>query len=315
MLAEEKAVLWDSEVEEQAKNIAGSRNSSKGTTSMWFSHLAWWLPSSSWWMILGLCFGLALLVSSLGFKRVVYFVSLGYAFSITGIALLSSVLWFRGLHLWTLLHGGLLVLYGVRLGSFLTARERRPSYKKELEEIQERSKDMTLFVRVMIWLSVSLLYVLMASAYLYHLHFALKNKGSFSWLAVAGIAVMGFGLFLEALADWQKSAFKADKPSSFCNVGLYRWVRTPNYLGEIIFWLGNLLAGVSFLLTFWQWVTVLVGTLCIFLIMMGSAKRLEAKQQERYGQQKEFQEYIQTTPILFPWVPLYSLQHIKVYLE
>ena len=48
--------------------------------------------------------------------------------------------------------------------------------------------------------------------------------------------------------------------------------------GEVLFWLGNLLAGISAYQAYWQWAMALAGFVCITLIMMGSTKRLQAKQ-------------------------------------
>jgi hypothetical protein len=58
-----------------------------------------------------------------------------------------------------------------------------------------------------------------------------------------------------------------------------------------------------------------VGTVCIVLIMMGSAKRLERSQAERYGNLPAYNEYIRTVPVLFPFVPIYTLRNVRVYLE
>jgi len=59
----------------------------------------------------------------------------------------------------------------------------------------------------------------------------------------------------------------------------------------------------------------LVGAVCIVLIMMGSTKRLEYAQDERYGDRPEYQQYIQVVPVLFPYVPVYSLKKIRVLIE
>jgi hypothetical protein len=48
--------------------------------------------------------------------------------------------------------------------------------------------------------------------------------------------------------------------------------------------------------------------------MLGSSRRLELKQNERYGADNAYQAYARTTPILFPLVPLYSLRNLKVFL-
>ena len=65
----------------------------------------------------------------------------------------------------------------------------------------------------------------------------------------------------------------------------------------------------------WQVLVALFGWVCIVLIMMGSTKRLEKTQKARYGEDPDFQEYIKTVPVLFPWLPIYSLEKVKVYLE
>jgi len=42
--------------------------------------------------------------------------------------------------------------------------------------------------------------------------------------------------------------------------------------------------------------------------MFGSTKRLESTQISRYGRLPEYQHYSKTTPILIPYIPLYTLQ-------
>ena len=92
-------------------------------------------------------------------------------------------------------------------------------------------------------------------------------------------------------------------------------MRCPNYLGEIMFWIGGWLAGLSALAHWVHWTASLIGLVCIVLIMIGSTKRLEGKQQERYGDDPEYQRYSSTVPVLFPLVPVYSLKNVRVYLE
>jgi steroid 5-alpha reductase family enzyme len=126
---------------------------------------------------------------------------------------------------------------------------------------------------------------------------------------------MAGGLGLEALADKQKSDFKALAPNSFCNVGVYGSVRCPNYLGEILFWMGNWVLGIPVYTGWFHWVVSLVGVACIVLIMIGSTKRLEEKQGERYGGLADYQAYIRTISVLIPFVPVYTLKNVRVYLE
>jgi steroid 5-alpha reductase family enzyme len=134
-------------------------------------------------------------------------------------------------------------------------------------------------------------------------------------IAFAGVSLMWLGLSLEAIADHQKSNAKAKDPNSFVSSGLYRWVRYPNYLGEILVWNGNFFAGIVAYKTWWHWMAATIGVVCIILIMIGSTKRLESKQAQCYGEDPNYKKYVKTVPVLFPWLPIYSLINVRVYLE
>lgn len=257
----------------------------------------------------------ALLISASGFYKTVYFVSIGYAFSIAAMAVLAPVLFRDNLTWYGLLHCALLLVYGLRLGIYLLRRESTSTYQRELELQKERTAGMTPPIRILVWISVSVLYVAMFSPAL----FTLASPGPLSGFGLVmqllGAAVMVLGIGLEALADKQKSDYKARNPKRFCDVGLYRWVRCPNYFGEIVFWTGNVLMGVPFYGTLLRWIVALAGLVCITLIMMGSTKRLEHSQDDRYGAMADYQAYVRSVPVLFPFVPVYTLKNVKVYLE
>ena len=112
---------------------------------------------------------------------------------------------------------------------------------------------------------------------------------------------------LESVADHQKSAAKKLRPDRFCDTGLYRIVRCPNYFSEILFWTGCLVSGIG-TLSGWQWAVSAAGYLCIVYIMFGGARRLEIRQNGRYGSSPEYQDYVAHTPVILPFVPLYSVE-------
>ena len=66
--------------------------------------------------------------------------------------------------------------------------------------------------------------------------------------------------------------------------------------------------GYAFYNSSMKWVAALIGLICVVLIRMGSTKRLEKAQNERYGALPDYQQYIRTVPLLFPIVPVYSLK-------
>jgi len=101
----------------------------------------------------------------------------------------------------------------------------------------------------------------------------------------------------------------------FVSGGGYGFIRCPNYLGEITFWLGSFVMGLSFYTSPLLWIAALIGLACIILIMIGSTKRLERSQDARHGDQPAYQKYVHSVPVLFPIVPIYTLKKVGVYLE
>ena len=126
-----------------------------------------------------------------------------------------------------------------------------------------------------------------------------------------GFVVMLFGLILETSADLQKSAAKKKAPYALVSTGLFSFVRCPNYLGELIFWLGVLLSGTSALKGAWQWSLALLGYVLLIYIMFSGARRLEIRQKKNYGGDPAYQEYVKRVPILLPFIPLYSVEKYK----
>lgn len=261
------------------------------------------------WAALGVALLLCLVISALGFRRVDWFISIGYGLSIAAQAVVFSLVYRGALDPWTLLQQLLFAAYGARLAFYLISRERSPSFGRELQASKERSAHIVGGVKVAIWVTVSALYVAMYAPGL----FTLTSGVTSAWLIV-GIVVMAAGLFLESAADAQKSRLKAANPSTFVSTGLFGIVRSPNYLGEMVFWLGGFLSGIAAYTSIAAWLIALTGLVCIELIMLGSARRLELKQTERYGEDASYQHYVRSVPILFPLVPLYSLKTLRVYL-
>lgn len=260
------------------------------------------------WALLGVGLLLALLISALGFKRSDWFISLGYGFSITALAVLFGLANLGSLGLLDVLQLVLLAGYGLRLALHLIQRERAASFGAELAASEDRSRRIQGGVKVAIWIGVSLLYVTMAGP----TAFVLPVSES-SAVQVLGVLLMAAGLALEGVADAEKSAAKRERPGELVTTGLYRWVRFPNYFGEMVFWLGHFVTGVATYRSVAAWLIATVGLVCIQLVMLGSARRLELKQSERYSGDS-FETYVATVPVLIPFVPLRTLKNLKIYL-
>ena len=187
----------------------------------------------NFWLLFGIC----MLVSAIGFKNYVWFISLGYGFSIAAQGAAMLILYGQNLTLGTITACVVFVLYGLRLGGYLAIRE--------------------------------------------------------------------FGK-----SSYKKNNAKKINPRRFVDTGLYRIVRCPNYLGEMIFWTGVLISGIG-AVTGWQWLVVAIGYIGIIFVMFSGARRLEIRQDKNYGNDPEYQKYVTTVPILLPLIPLYSVKKHK----
>ncbi len=270
----------------------------------------------------------ALVVCAIGFWKYVYFLSVGYGLSIAaiGLEMLIKYQFVKGIDLpWYIIVMLLLfIVYGIRLGGFLLVREiRNATYRKTLEEATKTksgsSTKMPVPVMVVMWVMVAALYMVQTSPVYYRIentlvHSALYHLGvaDADVLAIVGVVISAIGLILEAVSDKQKSAAKKINPKRFCDSGLFKLCRCPNYFGEITFWTGVLVGSLNILKTWYQWVLAIFGYLAIVYIMLNGAKRLEKRQTASYGSDPEFQAYVSKTPIIFPLIPLYSLKDSKI---
>ncbi|WP_294547095.1 DUF1295 domain-containing protein [uncultured Pseudoflavonifractor sp.] len=256
------------------------------------------------WVVLAVC----ALLSAVGFYKFVYFLSVGYGFAVCGAGAAILVMYGGSLTVWSILLCVLLMVYGVRLGGFLLWREiKSASYRKTLKEATGGDKPIPVFVKAAIWVCVAIMYVLQVSPVFYRA----ANGDQGGVMAPVGAVIMILALVLESVADKQKSAAKARNPRRFCDTGLYRLVRCPNYLGEVLFWTGVLLSGAGALRGAVQWIVAILGYILIVYVMFSGAKRLELRQNRNYGADPEYQAYVKRTPILLPFIPLYHLENVK----
>ena len=212
------------------------------------------------------------------------------------------LLYREGLTLGTIVCCLIFTCYGCRLGGYLAYREfKMTSYNKNMKGEIKDGKTVPMGVKIAIWVTCAVLYVTQIAPVFYRLHNG-SGTNVFTWI---GAAVMIFGGTFESAADVQKNRAKKVNPRRFVDTGLYRIVRCPNYLGEMIFWTGVLISGIG------QWIVVLVGYIGIIFVMFSGARRLEIRQNKNYGADPEYRQYVKSVPILVPFIPLYSVEKYK----
>ena len=120
----------------------------------------------------------------------------------------------------------------------------------------------------------------------------------------AGWGLWVTGMVLECVADYQKFIFRSNPANKdkWISHGLWSVVRHPNYLGEILLWLG-LFVSASSSFKGWDYVSVLSPMFVAFLLSKVSGiPILEKQNMRRWKDNPAFLRYVQTTPKLLPYL-------------
>jgi len=111
------------------------------------------------------------------------------------------------------------------------------------------------------------------------------------------------GLSIETVADLQKFHYKERHRDRWCDIGLFRYSRHPNYFGEIILWWGIFLSCAS-MLQGWIWMSIIAPIFHTFSILFVTGiPLLERHNNEKFGSDPNYIRYKENTSILIPSIP------------
>jgi len=189
--------------------------------------------------------------------------------------------------------GSLIILWAVRLGSFLFLRIKKAGEDKRFREIK------TSFARFFLLWTISGMWVSFCSMC------ALTAIASNDGVIVNNIFYIGLvtflvGLSIEIIADSQKTKFRKDPKNKdkFINEGLWAKSRHPNYVGEITLWAGVAIMSFSSL-EGWQYISLISPIFTyLLLVYVSGVPQLTASGQKKWGHLESYQEYIKHTPTL-----------------
>lgn len=194
--------------------------------------------------------------------------------------------------------GAFVIVWALRLGSFLFMRIHADGKDIRFDEIKVNP------IRFLVAWTLQGTWVFLTSAS------ALAIITSASPLpldiyAYVGMAIWVFGFTIEVIADCQKKQFRnnPDNKGKFINVGLWSWSRHPNYFGEITLWTGITIMSLP-LLSGWQWVTLISPIFVILLLTrISGIPTLQRTTKKRWGDDKDYQDYVKNTSLLIPLPP------------
>ena len=194
-----------------------------------------------------------------------------------------------------LLLAAMVVLWAVRLGSYLFRRVMKHGKDDRFDELKPD------FARFLNTWTLQGLWVVLTAALAWVAITSDKKVGldGFFWV---GLLVWALGITVETVADVQKTRFKADPANQgrFINTGLWSRSRHPNYFGEITLWVGVAIIALP-VLQGWQWVALVSPVFVALLLIRGSGvPPLEEKADRKWGGQPDYEAYKKDTPVLVP---------------
>lgn len=217
--------------------------------------------------------------------------------SFTYVFVVSYILYSQftesGLNIGNIIIGSCIIIWAVRLGTFLFFRIKKAGKDKRFDEIKTSASRffMTWTLQGM-WVSICSACALAAIS---------SAKGvEINMLFYIGLVCFLIGFITEIIADNQKTKFREDPKNkdNFISSGLWAYSRHPNYLGEIVLWLGVSIMAVSSL-SGPQYITLISPVFTyVLLVYISGVRILEANGKEKWGNLETYQEYLKTTPAL-----------------
>jgi steroid 5-alpha reductase family enzyme len=235
----------------------------------------------------------AAVICSIVFRNFAYVFNYGYATSV--IVLNATVLVVRGPDLAGALVCGLLIAYGVRLWLFTFLRYRSVAYADTRASLVDIDAQLPGFVKGFVYTQTVTLMTFHALT-----SCNVTSRGELSPWVIAGAALIALGIVVETGADLQKQRAKAAEPGRFVSTGLFGRTRHPNYLGEIVFQLGIIVAGVGAAAEWFGYLAQVLGPLYIIALMVTMVMRGERTKRARYRGTEGYAAYESRSGALFP---------------
>ncbi|MDO7542319.1 MAG: DUF1295 domain-containing protein [Flavobacteriaceae bacterium] len=192
--------------------------------------------------------------------------------------------------------GSLILLWAIRLSSFLFMRVKKVGKDSRFDKIK------TNFTRFMLAWTLQGFWVFMCT--LPAITAIASESKEVDYFLIGGASLWVFGFLVEVISDRQKSKFNQDPKNKgkFISSGFWALSRHPNYVGEVLLWTG--IAVIS-LPTFsgWQYLALISPVFTYLLLTRVSGVNfLEASADKKWGTDKDYIEYKKKTSVFFPFI-------------
>ncbi|XP_027922242.1 uncharacterized protein LOC114179931 [Vigna unguiculata] len=191
------------------------------------------------------------------------------------------------------------VIWGIRLGLFLLFRILQWGEDRRFDEMRSNLGRLAIFwIFQAVWVWTVSLPVTLVNA---------SDRNPFLHVVdIIGWILWAVGFIVEGTADQQKLNFKrsSENRGRWCNVGVWKYSRHPNYFGEILLWWGVFLASTP-VLEGAEWL-VIVGPifLTLLLLFVSGIPLLEDSADKKFGNVDGYRIYKKEQVIFSPLIPL-----------
>ena len=189
------------------------------------------------------------------------------------------------------------MIWAIRLGIFLFKRVIKVGEDKRFEHAKKS------FSKFLMFFNISALWVFLTIVNV--LTMIINNSDSVTDLFfIIGFKIVIIGFIIEVVADMQKRKFRTNisNKGQFISSGLWSISRHPNYFGEMMIWVGISFVSIPILIG-WQFITLISPIFVIFLLTKVSGiNLLEASANDKWGADKNYQDYKDKTSVLIPFL-------------
>lgn len=218
----------------------------------------------------------------------------------------------------------MVMIWGTRLASHLFSRvlhthedKRLSPFFKEKDEVWFDQKRSNYPIKLAGFWSIQALWGIIVLTPVSLINSVKVNNKALGVLSLIPIITGFAGVFIESIADHQKNVFRSDSKNDgkVCDVGLYKIVKYPNYLGEILVWWSIWAASIPLLSPIQSAISIISPAFITFLLLKVSGiPLLEISSKKKYGTgkyAKEYEKYVDNTPDLIPFLPTSNKKLIK----
>lgn len=189
----------------------------------------------------------------------------------------------------------MVMVWAIRLGSFLFMRIKRDKHDKRFDEIKTNG-----FRFLLTWTLQGAWVVLTSAAALTII--TATDQAQWGVITTIGFVLWVIGFSIEIIADGQKSTFRknASNKDKFINSGLWARSQHPNYFGEILLWIGVAVMALP-ILSGWSWLALISPLFVMFLLLKVSGiPMLQKAGLKKWGDNPDYMAYRENTPKLIP---------------